>query len=189
MKNLIFCLFFAACGFLTVEMTAQSVYSLSSVGEIKVSGTSSLHDWEMTSESASGQARIKKGGSSISEINSLEFSLEVESLKSGRGRMDRNAYSTLESGSHPNIRFVLRNVKEITSNRVIATGNLTIAGQTRSVELSVNYRVRGNQIRFTGDHELAFSDFDIDPPTAMFGTVTTGDDLKIQIDVTYSLSN
>lgn len=174
-------------GFSASSAMAQANFSLSNVNEIKVSGTSTIHDWDMEATEAKGQARIELGGRSIKSISSLNFNLKAEDLKSGRRQMDRNAYSALETSAHPEIRFVLRDVKEVTGNTVRAAGDLTISGQTRQIEMTVNYTVSGNrQVRFSGKHNIKFSDFDIDPPTAMLGSVRTGDELELIFDVTYS---
>ncbi|TVR84945.1 MAG: YceI family protein [Saprospirales bacterium] len=174
-------------GFSASAALAQAQFNLSNVNEIKVSGTSTIHDWEMEANEAKGQARIELGGRSIKSISSLNFNLKAEALKSGRRQMDRNAYSALETSSHPEISFDLKDVKEVTESTVRATGDLTISGQTRPVEITVNYTVSGNrQVRFSGKHNIKFSDFDIDPPTAMLGSVRTGDELELTFDVTYS---
>ena len=175
-----------ALGSAQLQVSAQATFSLDNVHELKVEGTSTLHDWEMVSEAASGSARITTGERQVEELHSLAFEMEVETLKSGRGRMDRNAYSTLESGNHPKITFELSRVNSIEGRTISATGDLTIAGETREIDMEVTYRVRGNGVRFSGSKDIAFSDFNIDAPTAMLGTITTGDDLNLSFDVTYS---
>ncbi len=173
-------------GLAQIQVSAQATFSLNNVHDLKVEGTSTLHDWDMVSESATGTARITIGERQVEELHSLTFEMEVESLKSGRGRMDRNAYSTLESGNHPKITFELRRVNGIDGRTISATGDLTMAGETREIDMEVTYRVRGKGVRFSGSREITFSEFNIDAPTAMLGTVTTGNEMTISFDVTYS---
>lgn len=185
MKKLI--LLFAAFAFLlnTDVLQAQSVYSLSGDTELKVMGTSTLHDWEMASSKAEGRAEIETSGRSITAIKNLKVTLEAETLKSGTSRLDRNAYSALNTSSHPNITFELKEVLEIDATHVSARGDMTISGKTNTVDLKVSYRVRGNQVIFSGEHQITFSDFGIDPPTAMLGTVRTGDELDLEFSATF----
>ncbi|MCB0855839.1 MAG: YceI family protein, partial [Bacteroidetes bacterium] len=59
-------------------------------------------------------------------------------------------------------------------------GQLTIAGVTKTITLNADCKVSDNgQITCTGSKKIKMSDYGIDPPTAMFGTIKTGDDLTI----------
>ena len=173
----------------SITATAQNGFQLGTSQEFKVSGTSTLHDWDMTSEGARGTATIVVEDKLIKEIPNLRVELPVKSLKSGNSRMDRTAYSAIDADTHTQVRFVLTNVRNITAQQVVASGNLTIAGTTRPVTLRVNYQVNGNSIRFFGAEEIRFSQFDVSPPTALLGTVRTGDDLKISFDVNFDSSS
>ena len=103
--------------------------------------------------------------------------------------MDRTAYSAIDADKHDYVRFELTGVRNITSQQVLASGNLTIAGTTRPVTLRTNYTVNGNSVQFSGAHNIKFTQFDVDPPTALLGTVRTGDELKIAFDVNFNPSS
>ena len=182
-------IFAIAILFSTQVALSQNGFQLGSSQEFKVTGTSTLHDWDMISDNAKGQATIVIEDNQIKEIQSLSVDLPVKSLKSGSNRMDRTAYSAIDADKHTNVRFVLTEVRNITSQQVVARGNLTVAGTTRAVTLRTNYRVNGNSIRFYGAEEISFSQFDVSPPTALLGTVRTGDDLKISFDVNFDSSS
>jgi len=175
--------------FSTAVLTAQNAYQLSSNQEFKVSGTSTLHDWDMVSEGARGQATLVVENGEIKEILSMQVDLPVKSLKSGNNRMDRTAYNAVDADKHTHVRFELTGVRNITSQHVLATGNLTIAGTTRPVTLRTNYTVNGSSVQFSGAHNITFSQFEVSPPTALLGTVRTGDDLKIAFDVSFNPSS
>ena len=170
-------------------LSAQNGYQLGSGQEFMVSGTSTLHDWDMVSEGALGQATIVVENGEIKEIQNLRVDLPVKSLKSGNNRMDRTAYSAVDADKHDYVRFELTGIRNITSQQVLATGNLTIAGTTRPVTLRTDYTVNGSSVQFSGAHSIKFTQFDVDPPTALLGTVRTGDDLKIAFDVNFNPSS
>lgn len=174
---------------LTNPLFAQEVYVLASGSNLEVAGTSTLHDWEMKTDGAAGEATIKLNGQQITGISEMEIAFAVNSLKSGKGQMDNIAHETLKEEKHPKIRFELTEVKQLTGNTVKAAGNLTIAGTTRPVILEVNYEVKGNTIRFTGTHKIKFTDFKVDPPKAMFGTIKTGDELTLSFFAAYKAAN
>lgn len=170
----------------TALLHAQAKYRMGTSQEFKVTGTSTLHDWEMESNQAKGDGVIAIDGAQIQEINALNISLPAKSLTSGNARMERLAYSSLEADKHPQIRFELTQVRNITASTVLAEGRLTIAGQTRPVTLRANYVVNGSSINFKGTYSIKFSQFEIDPPTALLGAVKTGDDLQLLFDVNFT---
>ncbi len=181
-----FALFFALVLFTGISvLNAQTSYRIGSTQEFKVEGTSTLHDWDMTSDNASGEASIVLDGQEIKEIASLRVNFPVRSLKSGNNRLDRTAYNSIDADKHTHVRFELTGVRNITSQLVLATGNLTIAGETRPVTIRTGYKVNGNSIQFVGNHSIKFSQFDLDPPTALLGTVRTGDELQISFNADF----
>jgi polyisoprenoid-binding protein YceI len=172
--------------FLTVSVvSAQNGYQLGSKQELKVTGTSTLHDWDMSSSEAKGEANFVIADQQIQKINTLRVTFPVKSLKSGNARMDRTAYSAIDADKFPQVRFELTGVRNITAKHVYATGNLTIAGQTRPVSIQAEYKVSGGSVNFTGNHSIKFTQFDVDPPTALLGTVRTGDEMKVFFDVSF----
>jgi hypothetical protein len=183
----LFTLLLIACSTLAIE--ANQTFVLGSDNEFKVEGTSTLHDWDMVSKEAEGKAVIKLGNGKIDDLPSLEITLPSETLKSGRRGMDNNAYKALKTDQYSNIRFVLQSVEEITGQTVKAKGRLTVAGNSRDVTIEAHYRATSNNIRFIGKLEIKFSDFDIEPPTAMLGSVKTGDELEISFNAMFNLSN
>src|ERR671921_529393 len=62
-------------------------------GTIAINGTSTLHNWEMTAQKPTCEALfIQNGTGAITDLSALSFTLPAESLKSGKGPMDKNAY-------------------------------------------------------------------------------------------------
>jgi hypothetical protein len=170
-------------------LVAQEKYNLGVTQELKVTGTSTLHDWEMTSEGARGEALIELNGSQIGKIEDLKVDFPVNSLKSGNSRMDRTAYASIDADKHTHVRFVMTHVRSITANSIVAEGNLTIAGTTRPVTLQTSYQVKDGAVQFSGSEKITFSQFDVDAPTALLGTVKTGDELEISFKATFSPSS
>lgn len=165
---------------------AQQTFTLHDNSELKVTGTSTLHDWDMVSNSGqSGKATMKLEGGKITDLKSLQLTMPVSTLKSGRSGMDKNAYEALKSKDNPNVQFQLTEVLSITDDTIKAKGNLTVAGTTRNVPMVVNYKVNGNAVQFTGKQDIKFTQFDISPPTAVFNTIKTGDDLTLSFNSTF----
>lgn len=175
--------------FFVHPLQAQETFVLASGADLKVEGTSTLHDWEMGTNGATGKAKIELNGRQVVSISDLKVAFAVSSLKSGKGQMDDIAHETLKAKKYPNISFELKEVQQITPDVIKAAGNLTIAGTTRPVTMVMNYAVNDGAISFTGAKNIRFTDFKVDPPKAMFGTIKTGDDLKLLMDVTFNAAN
>src|SRR5690625_5241270 len=100
-------------------------------------------------------------------------------------------YDYLESKQHPAITFSLREVTGVEISNVKASvhakGGVNAAGQDHEILMNVLTEVVSpTAIGFTGEQEMLMSDFGIDPPTAVFGTVRSADDIVIRFNVTFS---
>jgi polyisoprenoid-binding protein YceI len=171
---------------LTIPALAQTNYALTEQGlQLKVTGTSSLHDWEMTSNKAKGEATATVEGQKVT-FQSLSFTMVANTLKSGKSGMDDNAYKALKTKQHPNITFKIIDAEQKGAKDMVVNGQLTIAGVTKNVSLIGTYKITANQITFEGNTKFKLTDFKIDPPTALLGTVKTGDEVGVEVCITYS---
>jgi polyisoprenoid-binding protein YceI len=167
------------------QVRAQQAYSLEQEPQLKVEGTSTIHDWEMVSSRATGTAQASFNDDGSFNITSLYVALPVKSLKSGKSQMDVNAYKALKADKFSEIRFELAEVLAITSSTIRATGKLTIAGTSRTISVEVKYALKDETIQFSGTKSIKFSEFNIDPPTAILGAIRTGDDLELSFNVIF----
>lgn len=188
-KKILFSLI--ALVFLAMASTsfAQTRYAMSTDAEIKVAGTSTLHDWEMITEKATGQAVFTLENGVLKGIQSLSVTMVAESMKSGKGQMDKNAYKALKTDKNPNIKYTLKEIKPGQGNSWTATGDLTIAGVTKTLTIPVIAKQVGTAYDFSGSIATKLTDFKIDPPTAMLGTIKTGNDVTLSFSAKFNQSN
>ncbi|WP_127019436.1 YceI family protein [Flagellimonas beolgyonensis] len=172
-------------GLIPIALSAQSYQISKSEGEVTVTGTSTLHDWEEVAEQKSGTIAIDPSGE-LPSISSLKFTVMAESLKSGKDAMDKNTYKALNTGKYKEIVFQMDAVKSIspvvsTSNKykVVATGKLTIAGKTNTVDLPFDLTLNNGKVLLNGKKPLKMTDFGIEPPKALLGTIKTGDEIEV----------
>ncbi|MDB5252780.1 MAG: YceI family protein [Flaviaesturariibacter sp.] len=152
---------------------------------VSVTGTSSLHNWEMKSTKASCDAIITLGVNKIS-FSSLSFAVPVESLKSGHSTMDKNAYRAMNTKKNAGISFVISSVNSITASsantyKFNGTGKLTIGGVTKLTPMTATlvYNPADKSFTCTGTKTFNMSEYGIKPPTAVLGTIKTGDAISI----------
>ncbi|WPR74983.1 YceI family protein [Algoriphagus sp. NG3] len=169
---------------------AQQSYKMSGDQQFTVAGTSTIHDWEMIAkEGTTGSSELSLENGKLSKITSLTIEIPVKSLKSGKGSMDKNAYEALNAAKHPSIKFEMTEFLGITGTKIKAKGKLTIAGKSQVIPLEVSYSISGNAIKFNGTHAISFSDFEIEAPTAVFGTIKTGNGLVLAFEAGFSPKN
>lgn len=169
---------------------SQTYKLLPARSEIKVEGTSNLHDWDITSKTQTGNMEVVFENGKLIEIKNLLVELNPESLKSGKSGMDKNTYKALRTDKFKKISFRLNKVNSINGSSgtysITANGNLTIAGESKPITIKLTLKADGNAIVLTGNHKLLMTDFKVDPPKALMGTITTGNEVNIIFNSTFS---
>jgi len=176
-----------AMAVILISMTTfgQGHYAQNGTSRISISGTSTMHDWTMTSDKATYDAVFENNSQRDQlQLISLVVSVPAESLKSGKGGMDKNAYSALKTDKNKQITFQLASGK-IDGKTIRCLGTLTIAGTTKQIEVEATYTILPEgSIQCKGSKKLAMRDYNVEPPSFMFGTVTTGNEITVSFDVT-----
>jgi polyisoprenoid-binding protein YceI len=92
----------------------------------------------------------------------------------------------LKTDSYSNIIFKLTEFKKSQNNLFHIRGKLIIAGVTREIKFEVKGEMLNNgDLKFTGNKSLAMSDYNVEPPTLMFGSITTGNKINISFTAIY----
>lgn len=195
MKNLKFN--FLLAGLLTMlfvaEVQAQEFYKLqTSNSKLSVEGTSTVHDWEIEANNFEAETSLKLNDDVVSEISNIAFTAPVDGLKSGKRIMDNKTHDALKEKKFPQITFSFKKDGNVDFSGKTANvpGELTIAGKTKEVQLSVDFDVEtSSRFLVSGTVPLKMSDFGIDPPTAVMGTVKTDDEVVVSFNLEFQRSN
>jgi polyisoprenoid-binding protein YceI len=159
---------------------------------ITVTGTSSLHDWEMQSDDAVSEVQfIVDNDGQPEKLESVMLRLQKTTLKSDRSGLDRRAYDAMNASRHPEIIFRANGSGDLEQNgdkyEVSTKGELTVAGVTRTIDVNATCtNGNGNELVCTGSQNIMMSDFNIDPPVMMLGTLRTGDEITINYRIVYN---
>jgi len=187
--KIIFAMLLAAT-FISATVIERRKYNLSKDYSVSIHGTSNLHSWDESVEIVLGDAVVNWNDDGSFDIAAVNIKMNVLSIKSDMGSiMNSNTYKALKADQNPEVFFKLTiPVKSTPAGskewKVAAKGNLTIAGVTKSVDVNVKISVRENGIlAIEGLQTIKMSDYSIDPPTALFGTLKTGDEITINFKV------
>ncbi|MEO9892845.1 YceI family protein [Aurantibacter sp.] len=175
MKNIFFtflCIVAMMSGF------AQDSYTLSSDSKLTIDGTSTVHDWTVTANTLKGAL-----SADANQLKTIDFQVAVADIKSERGAtMDKKMHAALQKESHPQVVFKLKELK----NESILVGTLEIGGKTNEVEITSTVSSEGQSLKISGEYGLALKDYEIEPPTAMFGQVIVGPDVTVKFNLIFT---
>ena len=157
-------------------------------GEMVVNGSSNVRAWSMEVESFRGTVVLEEEGGAVPSIQSIDVTVPVEELVADRSSMQDKAHKALKKKEHPEITFAAAEVTTSESQGgsfdVSATGDLTIAGETKPVELNATAARQDNgTYAVEGEHNLKLSTFDVERPSAMFGALKVTDEIEVEFDV------
>ncbi|WP_106605429.1 YceI family protein [Chitinophaga ginsengisoli] len=173
---------------LTTTTIAQVQYQQKNDFTLTINGTSTMHDWEMkTSKIACNATFTFYEDGELGGLTLLNFTMPAESLKSERTGLDAVAYRALKTKQYPTITFNLISAAVSKQGTVIScTGNLTVAGVTQSISIVGAAQVNADKsITIKGTKQIDMRDFEIDPPTFLFGQFTTGENVTITFNLTF----
>ena len=157
--------------------------------KVLVKGTSTVHDWEMESTIVNVEMGIEHQENKLF-IEDVKFSSLSKGLKSKHSLMDEKALDALKSKQHPEIKFSQSEGITVTTQgknfNGTLQGKLEIAGTSRTINVPFTGTVKSDQIvAVNGIVKLKMSDFGIKPPTAMMGTIKTGDDFELEYRIEF----
>lgn len=175
--------------------SAQSTeYTLDESSTMVITGTSTIHDWEADVEemdlSVSLNPELLNGENPEAPVTSLSLNVPVKSIESGKGGMNKKIYGALKEKDHPEIMFFMTSaeladtVQSAESFTLNLKGNLNVAGTLQEVSFPVKATRAGeDSYRFEGSYGINMKDYDVDPPSAMLGTIKSGEEVEITFDI------
>lgn len=170
--------------------------NLQGTPEMHINGDSNVKSWDAAVNEVNGTLVLQDFETISAEnltaetFKNLTLTVPVESIESGSGGLTKNIHKYLKEDDYPNITFELVEITNIAqqdgSLLVTAQGVVNAAGKDNPVEMVVTANAQNGSIQFTGEKQLLMTDFDIDPPTAVFGTIRSKDEFVVSFDVTFS---
>ena len=193
---------FYLLNFLLISFSyAQVSYNIDEGSTMTITGTSTLHDWTSKVNEINGdfvfknEIKDKKLPKSGSLVEQIKMVIPVLSIESPRGStMDKKTYNALKSeehakhGSQP-VQFRRVDVFYKSTGKFLlkVSGDLTLAGHTKEVSVDLEgQKLPSGQLKFLGAYPIDMVEYEIEPPSAMFGQIKTGKDVTIDFDILLS---
>jgi hypothetical protein len=179
-----------ACAALVVSFTtfAQTNFTLKT-SKASIQGTSSLHDWESDITKIECTGSFLQQNGILKAVKSTAIKIHVKGIKSTKGKMmDNKTYDAFKFDKNPDIIYTFASAKITVDASNIATlettGSLSMAGTTNAITLTAKGVVLSNgDLEFTVTKKLRMTDFKMEQPTAMMGTITVGDEVTVNFDL------
>jgi hypothetical protein len=172
-----------------LSMAQEISYTSTDDSYVIVRGTSTLHDWELRSETIMSEVVFSENGEGIGSLESVMFIVEKTTLESDRSRLQEMAHEEMEAGAHPEITFrsddgIIRSKGE--EYNVTVRGDITISGVTRNISVDATCMGGDEEMVCTGTRDLQMTDFGIEPPRLMLGALRTDDDITVEFRIVYT---
>jgi len=116
-------------------------------------------------------------------IATASFKIDVSTLTSDEDRRDQRIRTIgIESDRFPTATFELSEPIELSTERVSATGDLTLHGVTKRVTIPLQPRVSGSTLEAVGSLTFPWGDFDMTAPSVA-GFVSVEDEATLEFDL------
>lgn len=160
--------------------------------KFEVKGTSTLHDWKVDVTKVDGEMTIQVDeNNKVVNFNSVNINCVSNSLLSGESGMDKKTFEALKTDKFPTINFKAENIIKGSvingKQQYIANGLITICGVSKKALISAVLTENGGVIYFEGRKDIKMTDFGIVPPTAVFGTIKSGDNVTVVFKANFNL--
>lgn len=179
----------------TSLMTAALVLALPALADtykarpgstVKISGTSTVHDWTVESKLVGGSMELNGDLDKPGKVDATAKAIiSVRSIKSDKKAMDDIMYAAMKVDQHPRIEFVLKELTAKGEMKFDAKGDLSVAGVTKEVSFPVTMeKADGDMMLVKGVLDTKMTDFGIQPPAPQIpgNPIKTGDDVKITFE-------
>lgn len=177
------------------ENAQDKTLTIQGVPQMKIDGTSNIRDWDADVTEMDATLVLQNTEELTLEtltpesFKSMEITIPVESIESGSRGLTNNIHKYLKEKDYPNITFRLDSISDIVRENgtalITAEGVITAAGKENPATMTVTASMNPDgSFTFSGEQELLMTSFDIDPPTAIMGTVRARDEFKVIYTVT-----
>jgi polyisoprenoid-binding protein YceI len=178
-----------------VSAGAQVRYQATPGSNMKLEGTSTVHDWTVEGKIIGGSIEFASEDAldpakTPGEVKAkVDVSVPVSSLQSGKKLMNDIMHDALKIKDHKAITYSLKEMKPQARKageplKFDTKGDLTVAGIKKEIDMVVTLVPEGNKLKATGSKQLKMTDFGIKPPAPAvgLGLIKTADEVTVTFE-------
>lgn len=160
--------------------------------KVYVRGTSSMHDWEVAFGKYDVEFSFRNSDNGKISISSVKAVFAGASVTSENNIMTGKARDALMVREHPEIVFISDGAENIVLNdgKINGTlkGKLSLGGVSKSIDIGFSGNIKGDSILISGSEEVNMADYGIKPPTALLGTLKTGEKVTVELRLSFLIT-
>jgi hypothetical protein len=178
-----------AAFFLLALACSASAADLKGNCEIRILGTSTLHDFTGAVQCQPFPVRLVRGSDGRTMIPAVGISVLVDEMDTRNKSRDKQMREMFQSGKFPRIQAFLADldpdkIRQEMSKGQNGKGTVELSLKIRDVERRIratvgNLRETPGRVSFDSEFQLSLKDYDLKPPTVLFGAIRVGDSIKV----------
>ncbi len=161
------------------------------VSRLWIEGSSNVNTFDCVANDYHGKAELAQRTTEDSKRDlSLRVDIEVEGFDCGKRKMNRDLKEALKADRYPEITFIFSEaeIADIespeSSVKFRVKGSLTVAGVTREISFLADGELLENgRKNVRGSKQIQMTDYNITPPTGLFGLIKADDELTVHFDL------
>ena len=171
---------------------APELLVLQPQSKVWVEGSSTIRSWSC--KAADVNAVVEATGANAvlqlltgdKAVKSVDVTIASEKLDCSNGTMNDHMRTALKVGDFPTIEFKVATYDLAHSAVGIAgtmLGTLTLGGVKKPIAVAATGTAEGGALHIVGSYDLKMTDYDLKPPTLMFGRIKVGETVTVKFDL------
>lgn len=178
-------------GYIPEVLAQQPAKFLATESSMEIKGTSNLHEWNESVKTFNVSLEIVYENSTIQGLSKVVFYSASASIESDNSIMTNKTHEALNVAKYPDIRFTQTGIGNVQNQNGSLSGtingNLDLAGVKKTISLPFTGKIVSGKLNISGSKKIKMSDFKISAPTALLGSLKTGDEVELIYSLHFSI--
>ena len=182
---------FSLCFIAFTALSQEKYVIVQDAGYLVLSGTSNTSEWKLKSAKLEGDAQLLVKSDELTNISRVIINIDATTISNENNkRMSKKAQRVLMAREHPQVTFFAYGFSQIGDGPRKIRGNISLAGKNADILFDFTSRVEDGVVWIVAESEDAkFSDFGLEPPQDFGGAIQCHDEMKIQVQLPFTLSD